>query len=58
MVRRFGVVKMAAALGPELMAAAVALEVAIRAFEALDDQPGKVDHTTGGYGDDPAAPAV
>jgi len=52
MVKRFGVTKMAAQLGPDLMAACVALEAAMALFEALDDQPGKKDHTPGGPGDD------
>jgi hypothetical protein len=58
MYRRFGVSKMAASLGPELMAAVVAMEAAMALFDALDDQPGKVDHTPGGYGDDLAPPPV
>lgn len=57
MVRKYGAAKMAAALGPELWPACVVLELAVAAFDAMDDHSGLIDHTPGGYGDD-AAPQV
>lgn len=53
MVGRFGTAALATQTTPELTAAVLVLVSACQAFEALDDYPGQVDHTAGGYGDTP-----
>lgn len=50
MVGRFGVAQLAASTTNELAQAALALSVACRAFEALDDYPVATDRTAGGSG--------
>jgi hypothetical protein len=51
MVTRFGTAALLDWTTPELVAAVEALQVACLAFEALDDYPGKVDRTSGGFRD-------
>jgi len=51
-VGRFGTAALAVETTPELAVAVQALVLACHAFEALDDEPGEIDHTAGGFGDD------
>lgn len=45
MVGRFGTAALASSTTPEFAAAVVALNIACRAFDALDDYPGEIDRT-------------
>lgn len=51
MVGRFGTGALGPWTTPEFVAAVEALNVACLALEALDDYPGKIDRTTGGFRD-------
>jgi len=53
LVGRFGTAALSDATTPEIATAVLALVTACQAFEALDDHPTEIDHTSGGVEDVP-----